>query len=608
MYREMVVSKETLLEETTLVNKLVIEEGGSIVAPEGKFIQISEDGIGREQKPGVYQGQVVITVADLYRMAPHGLMKIQNKYEDFRNVILVSDGKVQEGSCVPALIQAGSVTDACADGVRIVSGEESYNAILVTGDSEYLVKNARIYLDGKSRNDYVGVGAGVTAIDNAKVTIDDSVISLRGETRCAVHVGGDSVVHVNRCFLENHSPDNPEWMGDFSWGFAALGSNRLTQLCDNGTVYYTDCKLRGNGWGIFSIDGCDDAVSVYVKNCDVDLSGPSSHGYAGFCIGDRNVVSFDHSRMHVSGFCMMIRGMLDVAKAEIINGCDIESEQFGVLCFGDVNTPVRIADSTMKTDSSSLVVKGSSPKFHLKNEQLKPGNGVIMQLMDNDECGMDADATILPIGKTDTYVEGRDLAAFDPHVDVGIELCDMTAIGDFYNSTTELHLENDAQRADHSFSTAFGGLFMPPEDAPAPEPVPESTDRAAVRDEFTYDAYLRGAKNMLVEMKNARVEGVISSALEAHREGITRIEASNRLDMSNITQTAAPTVNNGVIVKMDAFSTWLVTGTSYLTALELQESSILRGYNGKRLVMTVDGAQTPIAAGSYQGKIVLSLA
>ena len=124
-----------------------------------------------------------------------------------------------------------------------------------------------------------------------------------------------------------------------------------------------------------------------------------------------------------------------------------------------------------------------------------------------------------------------------------------------------------------------------------------------------HDKDLRGPKNMLIELKNTRVEGIISSAAQSYREGVKVINQANRLELSNITQTAAPTVNNGVIVRMDRFSSWLVTGTSYITALELGENAIVKGAHGKKLVMTVDGVETPVEWGhSYYGKIVLTLA
>ena len=605
--REMIVDGVQLVEETTTLSKLTLKEGAKLTAPEGKFVQLTVDGVGRQQAPGTYQGEVVLTVAECYHMPPHGLMLMMGRSEEFRNTAVIENNRVVEAKGVPALVQAGTITGEEARGVVLSSDEEDFNGILVTGDSQYTVSDAHIDLDGHGYNDFMGCGAAITAIDNAHLTIRDSEITMSGVTRCAVHVGGDSVVHVDNCRIENHSPDDPEWMGDFSWGIGVTGTNRLVQLCDNGTVYYTNCDLKTNGWGVFSIDGCDDSANIYVKDCRVELSGPRAHGYGAFCIGDRNIVRFDHSRVHVDGYPLMVRGMIGAARAEIVNGCEITGNRFGVFVLGDKNTPVTIADSSLVTGKSTICVKGSATDFHISNSVLRPGNGVVLQLMDNDEAGMDVDAVMVPVGRRDEYVPGRSLTAFDPAVDVSVELSGMSVEGDFFNSTTNLHRERDCIKEGMNTQPTFGGMFAPPAgtesilDGP-----PQGQDHP--NPHVDHDAELRGPKNLLVEMKDARVEGVISAAEQAYREGVTRIDQYNRLELSNVTQTAAPTVNNGVLVRLDRNSSWLVTGTSYITSLDLAPNAILKGAGGRKLVMTVDGVETAVAPGHYEGKIVLSLA
>ena len=604
--REMTVDGVQLVEETTVLSRLTLKEGAKLVAPEGKYVQLTVDGVGRQPAPGTYQGEVVLTVAECYHMPPHGLMMMMGRGEEFRTAAVIADNQVLEEKGVPALIQAGVITGEEARDVVISSDEENFNGILVTGDGEYTIAGAHIDLDGHGYNDFIGSGAGVAAIDNVHLTLRDSQITMSGVTRCAVHVGGDSVVHVDNCRIENLSPDDSAWMGDFSWGMGVTGTNRLVQLCDNGTVYYTNCDLKTNGWGVFSIDGCDDSANIYVKDCRVELSGPRANGYGAFCIGDRNIVRFDHSRVHVDGYPLMVRGMIGAARAEIVNGCEITGKRFGVFVMGDKNTPVTIADSSLVTGKSTICVKGSATDFHIRNSVLRPGNGVVLQLMDNDEGGMDASSVVVATTERDVPVEGRDLASFDPALDVSVELSEMTVVGDFYNSTTNLHMEQYCRNDDAPVDPpTFGGMFAPPAggDGPMGEPPAEHPDP-----HVGHDADLRGPKNLLLELKDARVEGVISSASQAYREGVKRIGRDSRMELSNVTQAAAPTVNNGVLVRLDRYSSWLVTGTSYLTSLDLAPNAILKGAGGRKLVMTVDGVETAVAPGHFQGRIVLSLA
>ncbi len=607
---EWIVSGEKLVEETTCLSHLKITEGGSLTAPEGKFVQLTVNGIGKQIVPGDYYGNIVVSVAELHHMPPQGLMKMMGIDADYHSAAVIESNKVNPAKGVPAVVTAGKITDTEAAGVEIASAEDNFNGIVITGDTDYTVKDSHISFDGNGRNDFIGSGAGIAIVDNGHVTIENTDITMSSVTRCAIHVGGDSMVHVKDCRIENHSPAAPEWMSDFSWGMGITGSNRLVQLCDDATVTYENCYMKTNGWGVFSIDGCNDSANIYVKDCEVVLDGPEARGYGAFCIGDRNEVLFDHSIVRVNGYPLMVRGMLGQAHAGFVNGCEVSGNEYGVFCMGDKNTPVDIADSSVETGKSTLLVKGSATDFHISNSVLKPANGVVLQLIDSDEGGMAATDIKVPVGLADEKIEGRDLTVFNKATDVSVELKDMAVRGDFLNSTTNLHIEKSCSIDTPTGAPAFGGLFVPPEDGPMGPGGPEGEGGVQDHPEEhpDYDAELRGPKNMLIELKNARVEGVISSATAAYREGVTVINQFNRCELSNVTQTPAPTVNNGVIVRLDKDSDWYVTGTSYLTSLEIEEGARLLGISQKKLIMTVDGVETELAYGSYQGEIVLRLA
>ncbi len=603
-----IVSEPWLLTESVTLDRLIIEAGGAITAPEGKYVNLSVNGFGRQIAPGTYTGDIVLTVADSYHMPPHGLMLMSGRSEEFKSAVVITDGKVSESQGVPAVVRRGTVTDTRADDVRIASSEESFNGILVTGNSTYEINRAVMELDGFGANDFMGVGAGVAAIDNARVTINDSTIKMSGVTRCAVHVGGDSVVVANNCKFSNHSPDDQGWIGDFSWGVGFVGCNRLVQLCDNGTAYYNNCDFDSNGWAIASIDGCDDAVAYYFKDCRMNLSGTNSHGYGSFCIGDRNTVSFDNCDVHVNGYSLILRGMTGQARAIVKNGTRFTGERFGIICIGDNQTPCEISDSVIDTHQAAIVAKGSATTFNIKNSVLKSGDGVLLQLMDNDEAGMFIKTVKLPVGRVDTPVPGRDLAAIDPKNDIILNLTAMEVQGNFFNSTTNLHMEHEAVPG-RSGKVTFGGMFDPPEgsDGLSFLDAPVEDAPADKHNEQEYDAGLRGPKNLALNLTDVRFEGVASSATAAYREGLTEIEEDMRLELTNITQTAAPTVNNGVVVSLDKNSTWVVTDTCFITGLTLAPGAILKATAGSQLRMTVDGVETPIAPGSYKGKIVLEL-
>jgi hypothetical protein len=118
---------------------------------------------------------------------------------------------------------------------------------------------------------------------------------------------------------------------------------------------------------------------------------------------------------------------------------------------------------------------------------------------------------------------------------------------------------------------------------------------------------LKGAMNLGVNLVNTTVTGIISAAGQKYREGLGVITPQNRDELSNVTQFAQEPVNNGVVVTLDASSKWIVTGESYVTSLALAQGAVLCPEEGKKLRMTVDGVDTPVTSGTYNGTIRLSV-
>lgn len=580
-----------LVDGDAAYEELTITRTARLVAPEGKFITLTVDGMGRNPDPGHYVGDVRLSLSDGYLMAPHGLMNANQISRYFHTAVCVEDGKLSREKCVPALLRGGSVTDSAMEDVYIASGEESLNGVVVAGDSTYEINRVDMDLEGFGDNDFLGVGAAVTAIDRARVTVNDSRFTLSGVTRCAIHAGGDSRVVVNNCDIENLSPDSDR-LGFFSWQVGFLGTNRLTQLTDNASVVYNNCRLKTNGWGVCSIDGSDEGVKMLLKDTSLRLSGPRAHGYGAFCIGE-NEVTFDHVDADVNGYPMMLMGMEGLGRASIRNGSLIRGRRFGALVVGDDRSVFTIADSRFDTGRACLCVKGSATVIDVKNCQMRAGDGVILQLMDSDEGGMTAGEFLVPVGEEDVPVPGRDLTAVSEEDDVILRLSDMDVTGDFFNSTTNIRACERGERGTPGefHDTLIGpvGFFdAPPEDMPAP---PDH----------------RGPKNLGLEMKNARVTGRISAAGQSYREGLKRITEENRLELSNVRQWAREPVNNGVCVTVDGSSAWTVTGDCWLTALTLAEGAVLAAPAGKTLTVTVDGGPVDIGPGKYTGVIKLSV-
>ena len=599
-------SKETtfyqstwLITETVRYTKLHICERAVLKSPEGTFLTLTVNGVGRDIKPGTYQGDVVLSVTNAYAMGPHGLMKANQISRDFHTAVVLEDGKVAEDKCVAALLADGSVTGEKVEGLTLYSNEECFNGILVTGDTECVIKDVTVGFEGFGDNDFLGVGSAVAAIDHSKVTIENCDFTVNGVTRCAIHAGGDSHVTVRNTRVTNQSPDT-HWLGSFTWQLGVRGSNRLVQLTDNANVTYDNCDLKSNGWGVCSIDGTWESCRLVIKDSRMELSGPRSHGYGAFCIGENEVI-FDKCDVKVNGYPLMLMGMEGLGKSTIQNS-RIRGRHFGVFVVSDDNSVLDIKGSDFVTGKSALCIKGSSTIINVEKTSMKPGNGTIVQLMDTEESGMNVSAFHVPVGVEDTAMPERDLSTVSPTEDVTLNFIDCQLEGNLYNSTTNIRAyRNNEIGTMGEFHDTIIGIRRRPDGG-----ADNGAMMEPVRARHNGDD-LRGPKNMGVNLKGSQITGIISSAGQAYREGLTRIDESNREELSNVTQWAAPTVNNGVVVSLDSGSAWTLTGTCYITGLTLADGAVLKAAGGKRLSMTVDGVETPVQSGAYIGKIVLSV-
>ena len=271
---------------------------------------------------------------------------------------------------------------------------------------------------------------------------------------------------------------------------------------------------------------------------------------------------------------------------------------------GDDNSVLTIKDSDFKTGKSTFCVHGASTIIDVENTSMTAANGTIVQLMDTDQCGMAMADFHIPVGVVDEYVEGRDLSAASLTEDVTFRLKDCAIKGNFLNSTTNIRAyRNSAIAGVGEFHDTVIGL-LPDWDAEGDDGADAYGGPIAARH---HGDDLRGPKNLGLELTGTSIEGIISSATQKYRDGLTTIVEDNRMELTNITQTPAPTVNNGIVITMDAASSWIVTGTSHITGLTLAEGAKVAAPAGKKLTVTVDGQSVDLKPGTYAGKIVLTV-
>jgi hypothetical protein len=256
------------------------------------------------------------------------------------------------------------------------------------------------------------------------------------------------------------------------------------------------------------------------------------------------------------GLGLSARELADIpVRATVVN-----SRRFGVMWHGAGSVDVS-GGTILNSRESTFLDKGQQVAITVDGSggaRLNPGNGIIMQVIENDDPGpVMVDGVLLNAG---VYTEPTG----DPARDSGFDVTEVHS-GDATAAFTDIRLQGDFYNA------------------------------------------MRGGLNLALTYTRSRIEGVISASTSKH--AVSTITSAQWRQLGEVTNTPSAAVNNGVIVELDSGSRWTVTGTSYLTKLVLAADAAVTGAHGRTVSMTVDGTATAVKAGSsYSGAIVITVA
>jgi hypothetical protein len=394
-------------------------------------------------------------------------------------------------------------------------------------------------------------------------------------------------------------------MRSVPWMLSLSGNCRATNLLGTNTkAAYINSYIGAEGWGVLSTDGCTTPI-LTVINSEIAITGED--GYGSYGIGDATE-RFLGCEFDVATYATISRGSFlyygdsDPAIVAELNE-DLElgltdkelkdikqkptivnSDRFGIMWHGGGTLDVS-GGTIFNTGETTFLDKGQAIAITVdgsEGAELNPGNGVIMQVMDDDDPGPQPPFMY----NTGIYDEptgpvipqpGHDVTVADAD-DALATFSDIELNGDFYNS----------MRGDQP-----GMMGMPPT-----------------------------PRNLGLTFDNASITGVISASTATHilphieypigwdgsAPFINEGHTEDYKYLGEVTNTPSEAVNNGVVVSLNNGSDWTVTGTSYLTKLAIAADATITAPEGYSVVMTVDDTPTLIVPGTtYIGDIVLTL-
>ena len=573
--------------ETTGLKKLNIVEGATIVAPEGKSLTMTVDGVETPIAAGSYKGKIALTVTDDI------LVDKNNKTYQFRTAIYVSDGKYVPEKSVAASVAGGTVTDTSANDVKITSFGDNFNGIIVTGDnkSSYSIINPVINMTGNGRNDFAGFGAAIKTDGKAEVTIENARINNTGAVRPAIWVGGDSITKINNADIETHSGTLPSdysfsWVkgsmaaGDnfmeVPWMLGCVGNTRATIVMGNGQAYYNNSRIKAYGWGALSTDQVSSDSILYATNCIIETV---ESGYGAF--SDGNVNTYSGCTFNVADYALIMQR----GSAHFTDGTVVNSERLGAMSYGGSNILTIDKGTVFNTKKAAIQIKGGSPAVVVDNAKLNSESGVIFQAMLQDDPdmvkssrsgGMQGGAGGAPGGGAGGVAPGGAVAGGAPGAGA---------------------------------SSGMPGGGMPGAAGGGPK---VTFKNVTLNGDIITSMTTEG--DVDVTLEKATITGAITTSIAEHAKGPNGEELTERDDTSlykiigEVIDTYSATDDKyGMKLSLDKDSKWVVDETSYLTNLSIAEGASITAPEGAAVTMTVNGVKKPVKAGEYKGRIVLTV-
>lgn len=645
--------------ETTSLNSLTVFDGGIITVPDRYSLTMTVDGVETGQKlvttagvdtqitPGIYRGDVVLTVTEA------NIVPYQGLNFPLRQALYLDETGVVNAKSVLAAVDGKKPTSFNIDDVSIKSTGECFNGVYVAG-GDYTLKNVKINLIGNGRCDLIGYGAAIVAAGaDTRLVVDGADISNIGVVRTGVVADGGSNVIIKNSTIktmdgvlpEDYTPstDLAQMRGGFPVG-GSTGNCRATNLLGTNTqASYINSSISAQGWGVLSSDGCT-TPKLTAINSRVSITG-NIGGYGTYAIGNATErflgcelnIDFDVSTLK-GGFLFygdsdpqtvaqlnkdLNLGLTDKELKSIENqNTVINSKRFGIMCTG--SGTVDISGGTIFNTGETLFLnKGQTVAITVdgsKGAKLNARNGVVMQVMDGDDPGPGGNPYIEPTTAPEKD-ESWDLTSTDNAATAIFS--NIKLEGDFYNSFGWTKNASSGgfgspgggpggagggmPSGGPGGSAGGAGVGMPQGGMPDGAPGGGMPGGPGGTGGGMSGGGGSSGKNMALTFDNATITGVISASEAHHLKKELYVNEQDYRLFGVVTNTPHEAINNGVIISLKNGSDWTVTGTSYLTSLTVESGSTIAAPTGYKVSMTVDGVEKTISPGEYKGHIVLTV-
>jgi hypothetical protein len=375
-------------------------------------------------------------------------------------------------------------------GFTAVHASGADSDVTVTGT--LVLSNGADDAEGVHASDFTGCGAAFVAANGGRITAKNVDLTTTGFVRAGFIVDDGAIAWVEDSEIITYgaNPLTDAYDGYVNsattskmlsppWVLGIQGGIRAVNVLDTNTTFVSvNSHLASGGWGVVSTDGCT-TPSLYLIDSTLEILSEAEGGmnsgwelygydeeaygtgYGAYLIGDCDEryygttvegATFGAIAREGSAVYASSNGEINVVSA---TGEDLGTVQgqgnvsvincvFGAMTHSSEDISISYTDGTIvNTEESTIVYRSSGHANFLFDEaELNPGNGIIIQMIDDDDStvGMGDMSTM---GFNTTLVEaagmpsatGNETGATDNNEEVNATLTNGDYAGDFYNGT-----------------------------------------------------------------------------------------------------------------------------------------------------------------------------
>ena len=306
--------------------------------------------------------------------------------------IWIENGKYVPKQSYPSI--AGPAPDKEATGLKISSGLERMNALVVHGDpwepSEYTVKDSEIELTGYGCSDFTARGAGATVYGGGVLNLENVTIITKGSSRCATIATENGTLRASHCRFESYGGPLPSdyepvigpGMMTPPWPLKLSGNCR-THLSMNGSrTFFDHCDIYGAAWGAVSTDASGGCLYLECSDSNIEMEG---NGYVTYADkGCHNV--FKRCKIHSGNMFSIADGNSSITFIDTVGDC----EKNGFMIHGGFKdyvdaTILDIQGGSYHAKENVIYAKSACTDIYVKGAKLQSDSGVILRAICNDD-------------------------------------------------------------------------------------------------------------------------------------------------------------------------------------------------------------------------------